>query len=676
MEPILKSYFIKFKKDFEIETREEPQEEAKAFERFVNYVLFSLDDPNVFIADAELLDSVSVGGANDTFIDGIGVTINDRLIRSIDEINEIADGSKKLSIEFVFVQSKMRPSFEISELNNFGTGVRLFFSGASLPENSKISEFRQIKDYIYSNEKVISKLQKNPNLRLYYVGTGTEPANSHFSAIQEVIKKDLAKSTECYFEQIELRVIGGKQLIKFCQELANSFDVQIEIKDIFPLSVDPKADVKKAYAFTCGAHEFLKILKKEDGLLRRSLFNDNVRDYLGNQGAINREIEETVINTPEMFLLCNNGITIVCTGFEQIRDKLVRIENPQIVNGCQTSNAIFGLRNHVNIAKLSLLVRVICTENHGVSNRIVRGTNRQNQVLEEAFEATLPFHQDTLEPFFGACESEVKLYYERRARQYNNDPLIQKTHIVNLRILTQTFVGMFLDAPHDSHRHEAKLLEKYAGENETRRIFRDDHSPIPYFVCALTWYMFDKYLREGRIDKKYWAYRAHFFLIFRHSVGQRPPKLMKSKAVDSYCEKLLGMLREPQFGQQVRAVLDVFDTTYKLWTQKGGSRFGIKDNKEFTDLLLQQAARRFTQSRPSRDDDDGREVCEGELFRIIWRNGLWYGFIKRGFEYENVYFDSRGYRGEPRELTPNRRLKFEIATGEKGLFAKNVTLCT
>lgn len=675
MEPILKSHFIKFKKDFEIETREEVPKEASAFERFVNYVLFSVDHPDVFVADAELLDFISVGGADDIFIDGIGITINDRLIRSTEEIDDIADSSKKLNIEFVFVQSKMRPGFEISELNNFGTGVRLFFSGPTLPENHKISEFRQIKDYIYSNEKVISKLQKNPSLRLYYVATGTDPANEHFSAIQGVIKSDLAKSTECYFEQVELRLIGGKQLIKLCQDLSNSFDVQIEIKDIFPLSVDPKADVKKAYAFTCGAQELLKVLRKEDGLLRRSLFNDNVRDYLGNQGAINREIAETVINTPEMFLLCNNGITIVSTGFEQIRDKLVRIENPQIVNGCQTSNAIFGLRNHPNIVKLSLLVRVICTENHSVSNRIVRGTNRQNQVLEEAFEATLPFHQDTLEPFFVACESETKLYYERRARQYNNDPLVKKAHIVNLRILTQTFVGMFLDAPHDSHRHEAKLLEKYAGESETRKIFREDHSPLPYFVCALTWYMFDKYLREGLIDKKYVTYRAHLFLIFRHSARQRPPQLTKSKAIDSYCEGLLAVLKEPQFGQQVKEVLGVFDTAYKLWTQKGGSRFGIKDNREFTDLLLQQAARKFIQNQPSRDPHENRRTCEGEILRVIWRNGIWFGFIKRGFEYENVYFDGRGYQGEPRELVPDRRVRFEIAKSEKGFYAKNVTLC-
>jgi len=43
MEPILKSHFSKFKRDFEIDTKDDSQKEASAFERFVNYVLFSLD---------------------------------------------------------------------------------------------------------------------------------------------------------------------------------------------------------------------------------------------------------------------------------------------------------------------------------------------------------------------------------------------------------------------------------------------------------------------------------------------------------------------------------------------------------------------------------------------------------------------------------------------------------
>src|ERR1017187_5181105 len=82
MEPILKSHFVKFKSDYEIVTGDDVQKEASAFERFVNYVLFSLDYPDVFTADAELLEFVSVGGSDDIFIDGIGITINDRLVRS------------------------------------------------------------------------------------------------------------------------------------------------------------------------------------------------------------------------------------------------------------------------------------------------------------------------------------------------------------------------------------------------------------------------------------------------------------------------------------------------------------------------------------------------------------------------------------------------------------------
>ena len=210
-------------------------------------------------------------------------------------------------------------------------------------------------------------------------------------------------------------------------------------------------------------------------------------------------------------MLCNNGVTIVCTGFEQVRDKLVKIENPQVVNGCQTSNSVFNLRENHNILKLQLLVRLISTENIGVSNKIVRGTNKQNQVLDEAFEATLPFHQETLEPFFLSFDNAVKIYYERRAKQYNNDPLIKETQIVNLRILTQTFVAMFLEAPHMAHRHEAKLLELYAQEKDSRRLFAEEHGPYPYYICAVTWYMFEKYFRFERIPRKYLTYKSQLY---------------------------------------------------------------------------------------------------------------------------------------------------------------------
>ena len=190
-------------------------------------------------------------------------------------------------------------------------------------------------------------------------------------------------------------------------------------------------DIKKAHVFTCTAKEYLKILKKEDGSLRKHLFHDNVRDYLGSkEGSVNNEIEKSITQNPDMFLLCNNGVTIVCSDFNPIKDKLVQIDNPQIVNGCQTSSTIYKQKDNPNIEQVKLLVRLICTDNSVITNKIVRGTNKQNQVLEEAFEATLPFHQDKLEPFFLSIDKGPRLYYERRTKQYNESN-IKRSQIIN-----------------------------------------------------------------------------------------------------------------------------------------------------------------------------------------------------------------------------------------------------
>ena len=677
IDPVLKHHFNNFKTTFEIDiTGESPDQEKRketeAFEKFVNYVLFSLDYPDIFTADMELLDFVCVGGSHDTGIDGIGVRINDRIVRNIEEVKKITDASKKINVEFVFIQSKMRSGVNISEFNKFGLGVKNFFSDGYLPENIHLREIREIKDYIYSDRIVISKLDNNPSLNLYFVSIGPEPTDENFVGAREMLKKELSDG-EFFFDTIEIKAIGGKQLIKSCRELENKFEVQLNIIDIFPLIVDLKEDIKKAYTFTCKASEFLKTLEKEDGSLRRALFNDNVRDYLGSRSAVNNEMESTIQEAPEMFLLCNNGITIVCTDFEQVRDKLIKIENPQIVNGCQTSNSIFNLRDDPNINKVQILVRVISTENINISNKIVRGNNKQNQVLDEAFEAILPFHQEILEPFFLASESDVKIYYERRAKQYNNDPLIKKSHIVNLRILTQTFVAMFLEAPQESHRHEAKLLEKYAGDIESRKIFRDSHSPYPYYISALTWYMFEKYFREGKIGSGYKAYKAHLYLICRYSLGEFPPGLNRSKKIDAYCEKLFRLLKEPQFENQVQKVLNVFDTTQQLWLDMGRSQFGMKDSNYFAEVLIKQARKTFIQQQTPKVDDES-SLNEGTILNIIWRNGIWFGFIKREWYKENIYFDSREFKGDIESLARNMKVKYDIDRGPRGEYAKNVVI--
>ena len=663
MEPILKSYYNRFKESFEIDTKDanvarQNQKESAAFEKFINHVMFSIDDPDAFVSDVDMLDTVCVGGGKDTGIDGIGVRINGRLVASKEDVQQLLEISKKIDIEFVFIQSKMQEHFDSSEFNTAGLGVKDFFSKEpKLPCNEAVNEYRKLKDYLYEDDEVLRKIQHNPSVAFYYVATGALPVDEHFMGVRQMIEDELRKNTDCYFENVRVELVGGKQILANCRELENNFTVQLNTNDIIPLTVPGNDRIKKAYIFTCYASEFMKILKKEDGTIRRSLFNDNVRDYLGAKGSVNREIKETISSSPEMFSLCNNGITIVCSEFDQIKDKLVKIENPQIVNGCQTSNTLFENSAEGGFDKVQLVVRIICTEDVDITNRVVRGTNKQNQVLDEAFEATKPYHQN-LELYFNSIQDGVaRLYYERRSKQYSFNPLIKKYQIVNLRILTQTFVAVFLESPHIAHRHEAKLLEEFC--KEPRRIYTDKHNPIVYYACASLWYYFEKAFREGRIEKRYKTYKAHLYLIFRELVCGRPATLIGNKT-EPYCNRLIEAMKKPETTQLLDKTVEFFDLLTREWIKTGGSKDGRKDSKAFSDLLLKSLKDKSgdkTAPKTASTFDDERE--NGVIIRLVYHNDEhWFAFVKAEDEGENLYFDKRNYTGEVRRIIAGVKVTF------------------
>ena len=662
MEPILKSYYNRFKESFEIDTKDanagnQQRNEATAFEKFINHVMFSIDDPDAFVSDVDMLDTVCVGGGQDTGIDGIGVRINGRLVATKEDVQQLLEISKKIDIEFVFIQSKMQEHFDSSEFNTAGLGVKDFFSKTpKLPCNEAVKEFRTLKDYLYEDEEVLKKIQHNPSVSFYYVAMGPTPVDEHFKGVKRMIEDELINNTGCYFEEVRVELVGGKQILAYCRELENNFTVQLNTNDIIPLTVPDNDRIKKAYIFTCNASEFMKILKKEDGTIRRSLFNDNVRDYLGSKGSVNREIKETISTSPEIFLLCNNGITIVCSEFDQIKDKLVKIENPQIVNGCQTSNTLFENSALPGFDKVQLVVRIICTEDFEISNRVVRGTNKQNQVLDEAFEATKPYHQN-LEFYFNSIQDGVaRLYYERRSKQYSFNPLVKKYQIVNLRILTQTFVAVFLESPHIAHRHESKLLEEFC--QEPRRIYTDKHNPIVYYACASLWYYFEKAFREGIIEKRYKTYKAHLYLIFRELVCGRPSTLLGNKT-EPYCNKLIEALKNPETTKKLDQTVEFFDILNREWIKTGGSKFGVKDSKAFTDLLVKRLREKTGDKTAPHTAGPVEERENGTVINLVYRNDEhWYAFVKPEDEGENLYFDKRNYTGEIRRIITGEQVTF------------------
>ena len=635
---ILKSNFVKFCDSWGIKYNSDLEESA-VFEKFINYCILSQDDSSSFVGNPDLLDFCCTGGGNDAKLDGVGIRINGHIVGNTEDIDQIVENSKKVDVEFFMIQSKERPDFDSAEFNTFGIGVQNFFSDPKLPENDKVKELRRLKNYIYNETSVIKKLEDNPSVFVYYVFCGQKPDDEHTEGIIHILEDNLHNCSDS-IGKISISILGSKEIIACCKEIENDFVTKLNVRDILPLSVGDNPYIKKAYAFTCDAQELLHLLKKDDDTIRRTLFNDNVRDYLGNKGSVNSEIEKTIKEEPEMFLMCNNGITIVCSDFQQIRDKLVTIRNPQIVNGCQTCNSIFTLRNLGTVSKINVLIKLICTEDINVSNKIVRGTNKQNLVLEESFETTKPFHQE-LEEYFIAKREVAQLYYERRVKQYSSIPSIDKYQIVNLRVITQTFVGMFLLAPHVAHRHEAKLLEEFAS-GEKRIIYKDGQSFAPYYTCALTWFKFEEAFRKGILDKKLKTYRAHLYMIFMYSSGIYPLAITsKNAAIEKFCQRLESILVSPDFNRIIKKVEKVFNHCVSEWVGKGNSKYAIKEKKEFTEFLKDLARQTFVNQTLNEEDlknNIPEQWEKGIILSVRIKESRWFAFIKTSINQESSFY--------------------------------------
>ena len=381
----------------------------------------------------------------------------------------------------------------------------------------------------------------------------------------------------------------------------------------------------------CYANELKKLLISPDGLIRKSLFDDNVRDFQGNN-AVNSAIAETVKNEPEKFALLNNGITIVCDKYTQ-SNMSINIKNPQIVNGCQTSHVLFNSNNEL-LSRTPIIIKLISTDNMDAINQIVRGTNSQNIVYREAFETTRRFHKD-LEDFINALSpSYDRFYYERRSKQYEYNPSINYFQKINFRIMIQSVIAMFFNEPHVAYRHELKLIEMYEG-----RIFSDDHSKYPYFTAALSYYKIESLFRKNIIEKsKFRNFNMHLLMIFRELATGDVPNINNTLEIENYCKKLLSVLKNTEETKnKFEESTKLFQSARENWVKQGMSYDGVKDVKAFTEFILQsiKGDKEYTL------EDSRYAKYSGKIARVgIDRYEKLYGFIKESSG-EQIFFHSK-----------------------------------
>jgi hypothetical protein len=645
LEPIINAKLKKFRLDYALET----EQDGEAFERFANQVILTNHQPDAFNFDGSLLDAICIGGRDDMGLDGICIKLNGVLVHSPQEAKDILSVNKRADIEFIFIQSKYKDKFESGEYAKFINGAFDFLGPQHYqPHNSQIDVWLKIKDYLLS-DGVMMAWDHNPHIRLYYVVMGVWNNSPHIIAISDKFRDDITKLN--LYGEVNLRYIDSSAFKRICDENENSFSAVLNIIDTFSLTAVEK--VENSIIILFEAAELVKMISTEDGIVRKNLFTDNVRDFQGDT-TINLEILQTISNSPESFVLFNNGITIVCDSVISGNRKIT-IRNPQIVNGCQTCNVIFSaFKNSVNISKVVLTAKIISTDSQDITNNIVRGTNRQNIVYDEAFEITRAFHKE-LEEFFLALAGgnpDNKLFYERRSKQFAGNPTIAPFQKVNFRIIIQSFVSIFLNAPNEGHRHESKLLLEYKN-----KIFVDTQSKYPYYTAARIANFVEYMVRKGVIPKELATYKMQIALLFKHSIGGYSPSINSEHEIDDYCEKVLDILNNKASArEQMELTVNLFREKMAGWIKlKGESyKYGIKDSVEFSGFLMQSSL-----ASPGSSSNKNLKN-RGTVIKISRdRNDALYGFISK--DLDDVFFHSADNPSLPFENLLNHEVLYTLS---------------
>ena len=151
----------------------------------------------------------------------------------------------------------------------------------------------------------------------------------------------------------------------------------------------------------------------------------------------------------------NNGITITCDSFTYPKGKrapVVELSNIQIVNGGQTSNALFEASqiSPERLEDVLILVRIIETKSQSVSLSIAESTNSQTPIKSRDLRSNDDVQKKLEEAFEG-----MGLFYERKLKQHAED---QKLYELMPCPLSQAFLAYSEELPEVAKKDRGRIF--------------------------------------------------------------------------------------------------------------------------------------------------------------------------------------------------------------------------
>ncbi|MGG1482783.1 AIPR family protein [Peribacillus castrilensis] len=166
----------------------------------------------------------------------------------------------------------------------------------------------------------------------------------------------------------------------------------------------------------------------------QKLLEQNVRTFLQFRGGVNKGIRNTIEFKPDMFFAYNNGITATATHVETKNGYITKITDFQIVNGGQTTSAIYAAKKNskLDISNVSVQMKLSVVNNIEKKGEFVSSVsqyaNTQNKVNKSDFFSNSPFHKEMKDyskriwvAAHGGSQKRTHWFYERVRGEYLNE---------------------------------------------------------------------------------------------------------------------------------------------------------------------------------------------------------------------------------------------------------------
>lgn len=401
-----------------------------------------------------------VGDGGDGGIDSIYTFINGEPLKEDTDINS---NQKKNHIELIVIQSKTSPTFKEDAITKFRESAEDLFNLANKLDDFSsrynaelIDKAKLFRDSYAKLAKTFPKIE----IRYFYATQGND------NEIHPNVKEKVPRLQETIIKmfggaEFSFKFVGASALLQMTRNVPST-------TRILEVAESPIGTTAGSYLCLVSLSKYFEFIS-DSGVLARSIFESNVRDYQGSV-VVNTGIRKTLENKQsENFWYLNNGVTII-TPKAVMAGKQLTIEDPQIVNGLQTSHEIYQhfsqLEDHQEDER-AVLVRVICEKDEEARDRIIRATNSQTSIPPASLRSSDDIHRN-IEDFLKANG----FYYDRKKNYYKNQGM-PVAKIISIPYMAQAMMAIILQKPDSARARPSTLINS---DSEYKKIFSLDKS--------------------------------------------------------------------------------------------------------------------------------------------------------------------------------------------------------